>query len=66
LYPYDLSSLLQALKDAQLQSFNHGLHVVIVVTGRHSQVIRRYEHGREAWSVPGRGCFGEDEDGPPG
>ena len=65
-YPYDLRSLLQALEDARLQSFNHGPHVVTVVTDRHSQVIRRYEHGKEAWSLSQAEVVHEAEDEPLG
>lgn len=49
-YPYNLRSLLEALNDARLRSFDEGPQVVTVVTGRSSQVIRRYEHGKEVWS----------------
>jgi hypothetical protein len=48
-YPYSLQSLLEAMEDARLQSFNHGAHVLTVVTGRQTEVIRRYEHGHEVW-----------------
>ena len=51
MYPYNLRSLLEALDDARLWSYNEGPQVVTVVTGRHSQVIRRYEHGKETWSA---------------
>lgn len=50
-YPYDLRSLLEALEEARLRSFNQGPQVVTVVTGRHKQVIRRYEHGKQVWSL---------------
>ena len=49
IYPYSLQSLLDAMEDARLQSFNEGPHVVTIVTGRRSQVIRRYEKGHETW-----------------
>jgi hypothetical protein len=50
-YPYDLRSLLEALDDARLRSFSEGPQVVTVVTGRRSQVIRRYERGKETWTL---------------
>jgi hypothetical protein len=50
-YPYDLRSLLEALEQARLRSFNQGPQVVTVVTGRQNQVIRRYEHGKQVWSL---------------
>jgi hypothetical protein len=48
-YPYDLRSLVDAMEEARLRSFNHGPQVLVVVTGRSSEVIRRYEHGQETW-----------------
>jgi hypothetical protein len=50
-YPYDLKSLLEALSDARFWSMAGGPLVVTVVTGRRSQVIRRFEGGKEAWSA---------------
>jgi len=52
-YPYNLRSLLEALDDARLRSFNEGPQVVTLVRGRRSQVIRSDEHDREVWSLPG-------------
>ncbi len=46
-YPYTLRSLEKALEDARLRSYNNGPHVLTVVTGRHSRILRRFEHGRE-------------------
>jgi hypothetical protein len=46
-YPYTLRSLLEALEDARLRSYNEPPQVVTVVTDRQSIVIRRYEGGRE-------------------
>lgn len=60
-YPYNLRSLLEALDDARLRSFGHGPQVVTVVTGRHSEVIRRYEHGRETWSLSREEVIHEEE-----
>jgi hypothetical protein len=45
-YPYDLRSLLEALEQARLRSFNEGPQVVTIVTGRQNQVIRRYPRHR--------------------
>jgi len=47
MYPYTLESLLEALDEARLRSYNGPSQVVTMVTGRQSTVIRRYEHGRE-------------------
>lgn len=49
-YPYDLRSLMLALDEAQLHSTYNGPHVLTVVEGRRSKVIRRYEQGRLVWS----------------
>jgi hypothetical protein len=65
-YPYDLRSLLEALQQARIRSFHEGPQVVTVVTGRHSQVIRRYEHGKEVWSLSRAEVLHEREDGPTG
>ncbi len=68
--PYTLRSLLEALDEARLRSLDEGAQVVTVVTGRQSQVIRRYEHGKEAWSLSRaeirheRGKVPRDQDGP--
>jgi hypothetical protein len=49
-YPYDLRSLVLALDEARWHSLYNGPHVVTVVTGRCSKVIRVYEHGETAWA----------------
>lgn len=55
-YPYNLRSLLEALDDARLRSFNEGPQVVTVVTGRRSPVIRRLRaRQRGVVAVPGGG-----------
>jgi hypothetical protein len=64
-YPYSLRSLLEALDDAHLRSINGGPQVVTVVTGQHSQVIRRYEHGKEAWSASTTEVLREHGEAPP-
>ena len=64
-YPYDLRSLPEALEQARLRSFNDGPQVVTVVTGRQNQVIRRYEHGKEAWSQSRAEIHHEREGEPP-
>jgi hypothetical protein len=51
-YPFSLRSLEEALQDARLRSLYDGPHVLTVVEGRQSRVIRRFEHGRQ---VPGIG-----------
>jgi hypothetical protein len=63
-YPYDLKSLLEALSDARFWSLTGGPLVVTVVTGRDSQVIRRFEGGKEAWSASTAEISGERGDGP--
>lgn len=63
-YPYDLRSLLEALDDARLRSFHGGPQVVTVVTGRHSQVIRRFEGGRQTWSASAIEIRKGSENGP--
>jgi hypothetical protein len=50
-YQYDLRSLLEALSDARFWSLAGVPLVVTVVTGRHSQVIRRFAGGKEVWSA---------------
>jgi hypothetical protein len=65
-YPYDLRSLLVALDDARLRSYDEGPQVVTVVTGRHSQGIRRYEHGKEALSASTAEIRRERGNGAPG
>lgn len=52
IYPYTLSSLLEALEDARFRSFTGPPQVVILMEGRKRTVIRRFEHGRQA-AVPG-------------
>lgn len=47
MYPYTLESLLEALDEARLRSYNGPPQVVTVVADRQSTVIRRFEHGRE-------------------
>lgn len=49
-YPYDLRSLMLALDEAQLHSMYNGPHVLAVVEGRRSTVIRRFEQGRLVWA----------------
>jgi len=61
-YPYDLRSLLEALSDARFWSLTGGPLVVTVVTGRHSQVIRRFKNCNEAWSAPTAEIHGEHGD----
>ena len=46
-YPYDLSSLLEAMDDARFRSFAGSAHVVVRVNGPERIVFRRYEQGRE-------------------
>lgn len=46
-YPYTLRSLEQALDEARLRSLYNGPHVLTVITGRQSKVIRRYERGQQ-------------------
>jgi hypothetical protein len=62
-YPYDLRSLLEALGDARFWSVAEGPLVVTVVTGRQSQVIRRFEGGKETWSASSAEIRGEHENG---
>lgn len=54
-YPYDLRSLLKALEEARLRSFNAGPQVVTVVTGRQTESghppLRRRQGG--VVGVPG-------------
>src|SRR5262249_6654036 len=64
--PCSLRSLREPLDDARLRSINGGPQVVTVVTGQHSQPIRRYEHGSEAWSASATEILREDERDPPG
>jgi len=64
-YPYTLRSLLEALDDARLRSLNKGPQVVTVVTGRQSQVIRRYQHGKKTWSLSRAQVRHERRNGPP-
>ena len=52
-YPYTLRSLMEALEDARLRSYNGPLQIVTVVTGRQSAVIRRFESGHEVHVRPG-------------
>jgi hypothetical protein len=65
-YPYDLKSLLEALSDARFWSLTGGPLVVTVVTGRHSQVIRRFDGGKEVWSASTAEVRGEHGGGPQG
>lgn len=51
-YPYTLQSLIDAMDEARLRSYGHGQHVVAVVEGRQSTVIRRYEDGRQVHPPP--------------
>ena len=64
-YPYDLRSLLEALEQARLRSFNQRPQVVTVVTGRQNQVIRRYEHGKQVWSLSRAEVHHEGKGEPP-
>jgi hypothetical protein len=63
-YPYDLRSLLEALSEARFWSVAGGPMVLTVVTGRHSQVIRRFEEGKETWSASRAQISGEGGSGP--
>jgi hypothetical protein len=65
-YPYDLRSLLEALDEARFRSFTGTPQVVTVVSGRQSQVIRRYEHGKQVWSLSRAEIRHERGNRPPG
>lgn len=52
-YPYDLRSLVLALDEARFHSLYNGPHVLTVVEGRRSRVIRVFEQGHLVWSPTG-------------
>jgi hypothetical protein len=51
-YPYTLRGIENALTDAAFRSIGGPAQVIKVVSGDHSRVIRRYEHGREVPVTP--------------
>lgn len=51
-YPYNLTSLIEAMDDARLRSFTGSAQVVVRVNGPERIAFRRYEHGREVAVSP--------------
>jgi hypothetical protein len=51
-YPYTLRGIETALMDAVFRSISGPAQIVKVVSGDHSRVIRRYEHGQEVPVTP--------------
>jgi hypothetical protein len=50
-FPGTLRGLLDALDAARFRSATGTPKVVVIVEGKHRQVIRRFDSGHEAWSA---------------
>jgi len=50
-FPGTLQGLLDALDAARYRSAAGTAKVVLIIEGKQREIIRRYEHGQEAWSL---------------